>query len=103
MSQNRRADLHHILEGVLGSKNVYFDPPEDFKLKYPCIVYSLEGHAERLADNKQYNLMRRYRMVYITQRADDPTVDALDELQYCSLSQAYVSSNLRHYAYTIFY
>lgn len=99
----RRADLHHILEAVLGSKNVYFDPPESFKLSYPCIVYSMNAHHERMADNEQYNLAKRYSLIYITQKADDPMVDKIELLQYCSLNQSYTSSNLHHYAYTIYY
>ena len=99
----RRADLHHILEATLGSKNVYFEPPESFKLSYPCIVYNLEGHGEKMADNDQYNLMKRYAMTYITKKADDPMVDSLERIKYCSLSRAFVAANLHHYAFTIFY
>lgn len=99
----RRADLHHILENTLGSRNVYFEPPESFKLTYPCIVYSLDGHFERPADNTQYSLVKRYTLTYITQKADDPMVDKIEALQYCSLNRPFMSANLRHYAYTIFY
>ena len=35
-----RLNLQDKLEEVLGSKQVYFQPPESLKLKYPCIVYS---------------------------------------------------------------
>ena len=99
----RRVDLHHILEDTLGSKNVYFEPPESFKLTYPCIVYYLNGHYERPADNNQYNLKKQYSMTYITQKADDDMVDKLERLRYCGLIRPYTASNLHHYAYTIFY
>lgn len=100
---DRRVNLHKILVKTLGSKNVFFDPPEGFKLSYPCIVYNLGGHYERPADNRSYILMKRYDLTYITQKADDPMVDILEELPYCSLNRAFTTSNLHHYAYTIFY
>ena len=36
---DRRNDLQKLLVEVLGSKNVYFQPPESVKMKYPAIVY----------------------------------------------------------------
>ena len=37
-----RLDLQKIFEDILGSKNVYFQPPESLKMKYPAIRYSLD-------------------------------------------------------------
>lgn len=100
----RRVDLHHILEKILGSKNVYFEPPESFKLTYPCIVYFFNGHYERMADNEQYNLRKQYSLTYITPKADDDeVVDKLERLRYCSLSRPYVNNNLHHYAFNLYY
>lgn len=101
---DRRIKLHHLLEKILGSKNVYYDPPEDFKLTYPCIVYFQENNAEWHADNRQYHRAKRYSLTYITRKADDPMVDQIDEqLLYCSLNRSFTTSNLHHHAYTLFY
>lgn len=35
-----RLDLQTFLEELLESKNVYFQPPESVKMKYPAIVYA---------------------------------------------------------------
>ena len=83
--------------------DVYFDPPESFKLKYPCIVYSLEGNSETFADDTQYYGMKRYSLNYITQNADDPMIDTLDSLRYCRLNRPYTSDGLFHYAYDIYF
>lgn len=98
-----RVELHHQLEAILGSKNVYYDPPESFKLKYPCIVYSLEGFADSYADNETYRRMRRYTMTYITSKAEDPIAEKLADIRYCTLNRPFVTSDLYHFAYTIFY
>ncbi len=99
----RRVELHNILKQVLGSGNVYFEPAESFKLKYPCIVYFMEGNAEWHADNNPYHRMQRYSLTYITQQADDPMVDKIDSIKYCSLNRPFTTSGLRHYPYTLFY
>lgn len=99
----KRVDLDKILRKTLGSTNVYFDPPESFKLKYPCIVYSLSSHQERMADNSVYTGMKRYTLLYITQDADDPMIDTLENLEYCHLSRPYTADGLFHYAYDIYF
>lgn len=38
-----RIDLQYLLENILGSRHVYFQPPETVKMNYPAIVYSLDG------------------------------------------------------------
>ena len=98
-----RVELDKLLRTTLGSTNVYFDPPESFKLKYPCIVYSLGSHFERKADNKTYNGLKRYSLTYVTRDADDPMVDTLEEMEYCHLNRPFVADGLFHYAYDIYF
>ena len=96
-------ELDRILRTTLGTTNVYFDPPESIKIKYPCIVYSLGGISQRKADNQTYIGLKRYGLTYITQEADDPMVDTLEELDYCHLNRPYTSNGLFHYAYDIYF
>lgn len=103
MAQNRRVNLHRELESILGSKNVYYDPPESFKLKYPCIVYYLENLLDTPADNIAYRRMRRYNMTYITTDSEDPIAERLADLRYCRLNRPFSVSDLFHFAYTIYY
>lgn len=98
-----RVTLDAILRATLGSTNVYFDPPESFKLKFPCIVYTEAPPIERFADNSPYNRMKKYMLVYITRDADDPMVDKIDDLRYCNLVRSYISDGFRHYAFDLFY
>lgn len=57
--------LQAELEGLLGSENVYFQPPESVKLKYPCIVYTLDPTYTSHADNKNYIIVNRYHVKHI--------------------------------------
>ena len=49
-----RLDLHEELCELLGSRHVYFQPPESIKLIYPCIVYSMSGVLKLNANNRLY-------------------------------------------------
>ena len=40
-----RLDLQALLEDLLGSRNVYYQPPESDKMNYPAIVYALEDYV----------------------------------------------------------
>lgn len=60
-----RLKLQGELEELLGSDHVYFQPPESVKLKYPCIVYSLDPTYTRHADNKNYIITNRYHIKHI--------------------------------------
>jgi len=102
MSQ-RRVELHKILENVLGSKHVYYQPPTGLKMQYPCIVYNLADADDIHADNKIYRRLYRYSLTYITKDPDDPKRDLIDDLQYCSFDRPFVSDNLHHFVYTIYY
>lgn len=100
---DRRIELHHMLVDALGSNKVYFQPPETVKLTYPCIVYSLEGAIDAHANNALYRRLKRYNVIYITKDPDDPKLDAIDNLRYCSMIRGYVSDNLYHFVYSIYH
>lgn len=44
---NRRYELQAVLEGILGSGNVYFQPPENLKMRYDCS--SMSGAKSKLS------------------------------------------------------
>ena len=47
-----RITLHNKLVEILGTKNVYFQPPP--KLNYPCIKYELGSQKRMHANNNNY-------------------------------------------------
>ena len=48
-----RLELHEILVDALGSRNVYYQPPENIKITYPAIVYSKTDIWKNKADDKK--------------------------------------------------
>lgn len=99
-----RLELHEELCRLLGSRNVYFQPPESKKINYPAIVYSLESPETQNADNRVYFRFKRYRVLVI---AKDPEFELGDSLQnyfsYCRPERPYPSDNLNHWPFTLFY
>lgn len=103
MNQQRRVQLQRNLENLLGSRNVYFQPPTGTQLKFPCFVYHLDSAIDQHAEDKLYRRLYRYSLTYITKDPDDPMTDKIDNIRYCSFNRFFTSDNLNHYVYTIYY
>lgn len=98
-----RLGLHRILEGILGSKNVYFQPPASIQMKYDAIVYDLDDIDARHADNLPYLTNRRYRVTLITKNPDTDLSDKIAQLPLTQFNRFYTADNLNHYVYIIYY
>lgn len=96
-------ELQFLLETLLGSKNVYFQPPEDRKLSYPCIVYQLDYVKPIYADSIPYNNAKRYLVTYIDKSPDQYIPDKIAMLPLSSFNRFYISDNLNHYAYRLYF
>lgn len=98
-----RLKLQTELEELLGSENVYFQPPSSVKMKYPAIKYSLSNIEIKHADDTSYNNKRVYELILIDSNPDSEFVDKLLQLPYCSFDRFYPSDNLNHYSFTLYY
>lgn len=88
---------------LLGSKNVYYQPPASVNMKYPAIRYNLRGFDQDKANNSTYILKRSYEGVLIDRNPDSEFVEKLLQMQYCSLGKPYVVDNLYHFPFTLYY
>lgn len=100
---NKREELHYLLVDLFGSEKVYYQPPENLKMEYPCIRYSVSDVAGRSADNMHYHLTKRYEIVVIDKRPDNPVIDKLLELQMATFNRHYVSDGLNHDIIYLYY
>lgn len=96
-------ELRAFLERLLGSRNVYFQPPESFKLEYPCIVFERSGIRTDSADNRKYLKHKRYTVTFISKDTDSEIPDLLSELEYCSFDRRFTSDNLYHDVFTLYF
>lgn len=99
-----RLELQSKLEELLGSRNVYFNPPESLKMKYPCIRYSAESPDIKRANNGVYMFTRKYEGVVIDPNPDSVIAESiLATFQMCSLGSPYPADNLNHFPFAIYY
>lgn len=98
-----RETLQTLLEGLLGSCNVYYQPPESVKLSYPCFVYERSGIRTDSANNKIYRKHNRYTVTYIDEDPDSEIPDKLLELGYCEFDTHFEADNLNHDVFTLYF
>lgn len=98
-----RLNLQTELEKILGSRNVYFQPPASVQMKYPAIRYSLQNIENRHADNLSYKQAKAYELILIDPDPDSEYVDKILQLPYCRFDRFYPADNLNHYVFTIYY
>ena len=99
----KRTELNEIFEKILGSKNVYFQPPESIKMKYPAIVYLRSNMDRKYADNRVYTNYCMYTVTVIDKDPDSEIVQKVAELPLCSFDRNYQSANLNHDVFTLFF
>ena len=99
----RRIELNSILKEILGSDNVYYQPPENLKLKFPCIIYELEGKDVKFADNGKYMSKRKYSVTIVDKNPDTEIPERLEQLPLTRFNRRYVADNIYHSVYSIYY
>jgi len=100
----RRYELQALLEELLGSKQVYFQRPENVKMKYPAIVYSLADIDNLSADDISYVQNIAYDVTVIDKNPDSETAAKIALLPLCRLNPPpYVSDNLNHFVFKLYY
>lgn len=98
-----RSDLHDVLKAILGSNNVYFQPPENITMVYPCIIYSRETVDKHNANNKGYVVINQWKITSIDTDPEGTLADKILDLPMCELTTHFVTRNLVHDVFTLYY
>lgn len=98
-----REDLHEVLVGILGSRNVYYQPPESLTLKYPCIIYKKTKVDKVHANNDAYLKKNRYTITVIDKSPVSSISDKVLSLRTCSFDRTFTNDNLNHFVYNLYY
>jgi hypothetical protein len=101
----KRDRLQSLLESVILSKNVYFQPPGNHKLSYPCIIYSRtsDNNSATFANNMLYLFRDAYLLTLVDPNPDTENHKKIMGLPMCSFIRNFTRDNLNHYIYKIFY
>lgn len=98
-----RTDLQSLLETLLGSDYVYFQPPESVKIEYPCIIYGRASGKTHFADDNPYIHKKRYQVMVIDKDPDSDIPDKVAALPTCVFIRHYNTNNMNHDVYNLYY
>jgi hypothetical protein len=98
-----RLNLQTKLVALIGNNNVYFQPPPDFMLSYPCIVYSRVNIRSRFGDNVPYSITKEYNLTVIDTNPDSEIPDKVSKLERCAFDRHFTTSNLNHDVFNILF
>lgn len=98
-----RLELQTELEKILGSRNVYFQPPSSVRIQYRAIIYSRKDIEKRFANDSVYRKLKCYELVLIDKDPDSEYVEKILDLPYCSFDRHYTADNLNHDVFTLYY
>jgi hypothetical protein len=96
-----RLQLHDILKTF--TDNVYFQPPENITLEYPCIIYQRDYAETKFADDIPYNHTLRYVVTVIDRDPDSDIPGKVASMPMCLYNRFFTADNLNHDVYRLFF
>lgn len=97
-----RLALHEYLLELAENDNVYFQPPESVKMKYPAIRYSLNRIENVSADNITYAQNVSYSITVIDRSPDSELAERVSGIPHIMFDRSYTADNLNHFTFTLF-
>lgn len=99
----QRLQLQTILETILGTRNVYFQPDEKTKMQYPAIVYQRDYAVTEFGDNNPYIHKLRYIITHIDRNPDSPVPLKIAKLPLTVFDRFYKADGLNHDVYKTYF
>lgn len=102
MDLSRRLKLQQTLEDILGSKQVFFQPPANIEMQYPAIVYGLDYIKPEHADNLPYKHDTRYQVTLMDRDPDSEFIAPIAKLPKTAFSRYFGADGLNHTVFTLY-
>jgi len=96
-----RVQLHQLLEDIVD--HVYFQPPENIQLVYPCIIYSRDSADTKFADDVPYSFTQRYQVTVIDRDPDSAIPAKVAALPRTSYNRFFAAENLNHDVFSLYF
>lgn len=97
----QRLKLHQLLKTF--TENVYFQPPENIQLKYPCIIYKRDSADTKFADDIPYNHTVRYMITVIDPNPDSDLPGKIASIPKSLFNRFYTADNLNHDVFNVYF
>ena len=98
-----RIEFQTKLEGILGSRNVYFQPPNNLMMRYPAIVYEVDTIQNDFANNGVYKHDIAYLVTVIDEDPDSEIKDKISKIPKTAWNRHFSADNLNHDVFRIFF
>lgn len=102
----RRSELHQILKNLYinGTPHVYYQPPKDQQITYPCIIYKLDDMPSIHASNNPYAIGHKYQITVIDSNPESPLRERVAMLPTAKMrTSPYTKDNLHHFVFSLYY
>lgn len=96
-----RQDLHLLLETF--TPNVYFQPPTNIKMVYPCILYNRDFSHTEFADGEPYRNTLRYAVTVIDRDPDSVIPEKIAAMPMCVFNRHFTADGLNHDVYNVYF
>ena len=102
MASRPRTDVHEILTKLCD--NVYYQPPSNIQLTYPCIIYRKTGVVDLKAGNTLFHRYTVYTLTLIDRNPDTTLIEEVEKhFPHTQQTQPYSIDNLHHQTLIIHY
>lgn len=102
--ESDRLKLDQEFREILGTGNVYFQPPSSEKMRYDCIRYERSYIKSTYANNAVYSLKDRYTVTLMYRDPDsDLPYKLLKHFKFISHDTHFTKDNLHHDVFTLYY
>lgn len=83
--------------------NLYFQPPSNINMIYPCIIYRINNVDTAHANNNPYLQFLSYQLTVVDKNPDSDIFKRLLKQPMCRFERSYVADNLNHFIFNIYY
>lgn len=99
-----RPQLHELLVETVGEGvEVYFQPPPNLSMTYPCVVYQRDAASTQFANDRPYRYQKRYQVTVIDPDSDSPIPDKVAALPTATFDRWFAVDNLNHDVFNLFF
>lgn len=82
---------------------MYFQPPQNFQLQYPCIIYERDGSGVDHGDNGLYLHVKRYQITVVDRNPDSELPDRVEGMPLCRFDRFFTADSLNHHVFNLFF
>jgi hypothetical protein len=98
-----RLEFQTVLAGLQDGLHVYYQPPENVSVQYPCIVYNRDYQQVDFADNSPYFRKTRYQVTVIDSNPDSLIPDLVSSLPLSRAVRHFTTAGLNHDIFNVYF